>query len=472
MSILATPRLPRSIASFVALAGAVGAFAAASPASAAPLQTAKYDFNQMPDLDQNRNMGVDAAGVNHAGLPGNGDMYCGPTSAMDALGWMAQTAKPTLTPGVQDWTLAPNYEPATAHLARMGQLMNTDPAAGTTQGNFESGLSAWSTTNNNYFYSASVFGEQTGWAAPDLAAAQKAMQAGNPVIVRLGWYTPVMKTIEGKSVNTFERNGGHWVVMTGYGPEGITFVDPADTTDRMAPSARNHLVQAVQPVTGVFGGTNPDGTSWTQRGWVKDGKGNVSFPTGSLLRMPGYSGGTGYIEGYTVLRPSWTLSLEGINLKYVEGEKVRKWPLPNGQLGDAQVSPAGDVVYYSMKNSRTIYKANVLTGATSRLATVNAPITKLVVSPTGDRVQARSGSKISTVSNTGRPIGTVLKPDLATLPATQFNPAVLQVPKAGIARKSAKIDTAVETPSLLTERVIRRSAPVRATGINARLGGS
>jgi hypothetical protein len=94
------------------------------------------------------------------------------------------------------------------------------------------------------------------------------------------------------------------------------------------------------------------------------------------------------------------------------------------------------------------------------------------VSPTGDRVQARSGSKISTVSNTGRPIGTVLKPDLATLPATQFNPAVLQVPKAGIARKSAKIDTAVETPSLLTERVIRRSAPVRATGINARLGGS
>jgi hypothetical protein len=469
MAIFVSPRLPRSIASFLAVAGAAGAFAATGPASAdaAPLQTAKYDYAQMPDLDQNRNMGTDAAGVAHAGLPGNGDAYCGPTSGMDALAWMAQTAKPTLNPGVQDWTLGTNYETATGHLTRMGQLMSTHPVNGTTQDNFETGLMSWSAANGTYFYTGSVFGEQTGWAAPDLAGAQKQLALGNPVIVRLGWYTPVTKTIEGRMVQTLERTGGHWVTMTGYGPEGITFVDPADTADRMAPSARTQVVQAVQPVTGVYGGSNADGTPWLARGWVRS-KGVVSFPQSTLLRMAGYSGGNGYIEGFTVLRPSWTLSLEGVNLKYVEGERIRKWPLPTGTLGDAQVSPVGDVVYYSMKNSRTIYKANVLTGVTNRLATVNAPITKLSVSPTGDRVQAKSGSRISTVTNTGRPIGAVLRPDLATLPATQLNPAVLQAPVA----RSAKIDTAVETPSLLTERVIRRSAPIRATGINARLGGS
>jgi hypothetical protein len=439
------------------------------------LQTAAYDYNQMPDLDQKRSMVGDAlTGYVHLGLPGNGDNYCGPTAAMDGLGWLAQNGAPNLSPGVRDWQSPDNYETATTGLSQLGTLMRTDASAGTREDDFEAGLDAWSAQNGNYFYSASFYGDAVNWA-PDMSVPGRALQRGAAVMFRLGWYTPVTKMIAGKTVNALERSGGHWVTMTGFGPEGITFVDPADTADSTAPSPRTHVVKTLTPTTAIFGGTNADGSPWTERGWSTSGK-TVTIPTATYPRMDGYTSGTavGYIEGYTVMRPTWTLSLEGVNLKYTEGGKIHTWPLASANVLDAQVSPAGDAVYYAMKGSRTLYKANVLTGATSRLAQVAAPITRLRLS--GDRILATAGGRVNTVTSKGtvlRP-ASVLKDDLSlqnTIPAAQL-PAAPGPIAAAAANDPKRIDTAVETPSLLTERVIRRSAPIHAKGVDAKLYGS
>jgi hypothetical protein len=480
MSVLTMPRLPRSIAAFLAVAGVAGAFAAAAPshAAAAPLQNAAYDYNQMPDIDQKRSMVGDAlTGYVHLGLPGNGDNYCGPTASMNAIGWMAQNGAPNLAPGVRDWQSEDNYETATANLSQMGSLMKTDAAAGTREDNLEAGLDAWSAQNGNYFYGASFYGDSVNWA-PDMSVPGRALQRGAAVIFRLGWYAPVTKMIAGKTVTAMERTGGHWVTMTGYGPEGITFVDPADTADYTVPSPRTHVVKTLTPTAAIYGGTNADGTPWTERGWTTSGT-TVTIPQATYLKMNGYTSGTatGYIEGYTVMRPNWTLSLEGVDLKYTEGGKIHKWPLPSGNLADAQVSPAGDAVYYAMKGSRTLYKGNTLTGTTSRFAAVSAPITRLRMS--GDRILAASGSQVTAITSRGTVLkqSSAIKPDFSlqnTIPAAQL-PAVQQAPvvtAAAAANNPHKFDTAVETPSLLSERVIRRSAPIHAKGIDAKLYGS
>jgi hypothetical protein len=461
MAIFATPRLPRSIATFLAVAGVAGAFAAAGPstASAVPLQNATYDFNQMPDVDQQRAMGTDAAGVQHAGLPGKGFNYCVPTAALDAFGWLAQHGDPDLAPGARDWTSADNYEYGTSQLAQMGQLMGTDANTGTSLSGLETGILGWS---SNAYFPWSFIGDNVDFS-PDLNQARQALANGIPVMLSIGWYQNSSRFVAGKTIAVKERTGGHEVVMTGFGPDGVTFVDPADTTNDMAPSANTQVTQAVQADPFVSARQNMTGEASLYRPIVKEG-GTSVVRRSNYINLPNYAGKNGYIEGWTIIRPTWTLSLDGKILKYTEAGKQRQWPLSTSSIADAQVSPLGDVVYYAPKGSRTVYKANVLTGAQSRLTTLPAAVTKLAVSWNGARVTALTTRGAATVTNVGRPVGG-FKPDVATLPATQLDPAVLQAPRAGMAVDNPNhIDTAVETPSLLNGKVLKTSKPVRATG--------
>ncbi|MEA2177236.1 MAG: hypothetical protein QOG77_533, partial [Solirubrobacteraceae bacterium] len=345
--------------SIAVLAGAVGALAVASPASAQPLSTNTFSYSDMPDLDQQRFMGLDPAGVNHPGLPGNGRMYCGPTAAMDALAFLSDHGMASMKPGRRDWSVATNYETATGHVARMGQLMSTDPVNGTTQANFEAGLLSWAAESGNHYGFVSRFASGDDWGAPNLGIAAFAMAVGNPVILRIGYYTPVVRSEAGRTMVVLKRTGGHWVTMTGFGNEGVTFVDPADTANGFAPSARSHVVQPVSAESGVF--TNADDT--LQRPRVDSPEG-PTFPAETYLRMPGYAGGTAYIEGYTVLQPTFKVTARRGFLKIVTATTQKRVKLPFTAAVDAvKLSPAGDAAFVSAVGRSTVYKVNLATGA-------------------------------------------------------------------------------------------------------------
>jgi hypothetical protein len=463
MSIFATPRLPRTIASFLAVAGVASAFAAAAPshAGAAPLQSASYDYSQMPDIDQQRDTGTDAAGVMHAGLPGQGLNYCVPTSALDAFGWLAQHGNPGLDPGVRDWTSPDNYEYGTGQLDQMGKLMMTNKDTGTSLPGLENGIWQWGSGN---WFPWSFIGDNVDFS-PDLNNARQALEHGAAVILSIGWYQDSGRQVAGQNIAVKERTGGHAVVMTGYGPEGITFVDPDDTTNRMAPSANTQVTQAVQSAPFVSAIQGKTGEASLVRPIVKEG-GKSVVRRSNYINLPNYAGKNGYIEGWTMILPSRILSIDGKILKYTEAGKQRQWPLPTSSLADAQISPLGDVVYYAPKGSRAVYKADVATGAQARLTTLPAAVTRLTISPDGARVTALTTRGAGTVTNVGQPVG-AFKPNVTTLPATQINPAALQAPRvsAGMAVSNPnRFDTAAETPSLLNGKVLRASKPVRATG--------
>jgi hypothetical protein len=415
LSILTLSRRARTAASVAALTGALGAAALAgplsTPASAKPLSTQVFSYADMPDLDQKRTMGLDPAGVNHAGLPGNGEMYCGPTAAVDALGFLAAHGMASMAPGRRDWSRTSNYETGTSNIARMGTLMSTDAAKGTTQGNFEAGLTAWNNQTGRNFGFVSVFGGGDDWRAPNLGIAALSMAAGNPVIVRIGYYRAVVRTVSGRTMAVMERTGGHWVTMTGYGDEGLSFVDPADTTNTFAPSTRAHVVQAVTPVTGVFGYVDGAGAQQLYQGPLDDGRGNVEFPTETFLRMPGYAGGTAYVEGFTAVQPSFKLTAMRGFITIVDAVREQSFKLPiTGKVADAQLSPAGDAAYYSLEGRRTVYKVNLATGVSRPLTTAPAAVTSLAVATSGDRVYAAAGKSVSAVTNTGTTVATTTLP--------------------------------------------------------------
>jgi hypothetical protein len=230
-----------------------------------------------------------------------------------------------------------------------------------TQAEVEDALEAWCAAEGGRHHFVSCFGEDLNWA-PDLVLAHRARRRG-AVILRLGHYEPVVRAIAGCDVAILERTGGRWAALT---------------ADRVAITR--------EPVTAVFGGRDPDGTPWLLREARTDACGIVTFPTATLPRLPGGA----YLEGWTVVRPRWTVSAEGGELVLDDGGRVRRWTLPGGRLGDVQLTPAGDAVFFAMRGSRTIWRADVATGVIRRHAIVPAPVRRLTIR--GDRVVAGDGA--------------------------------------------------------------------------------
>lgn len=419
MPFIKLSRLNRRTAVVAAVAAIAGAFNAmpAAPASAKPLSTHVFSYADMPDIDQERISGFDASGTWHPGLPNGGTQYCGPTSALDALSFIADHGAPSMSPGSHAWDQAGNYETMTSKLNEMGGDMGIDSKKGVTQGGFESGLTTW---NTRYGYKGHTFGfvsefpgDGDDWQAPNLGIATLAEAFGNPVVVRIGYYKSVTYSEGGRTVSALQRTGGHFVAMTGFDNDGLNFMDPADEAGSITQSAYTNRTQAVSPTTGVF--LWGDGTP--QRSGLQ---------TETYLHMPGYAGGAAYVEGYTVVQPSFQLTAKRNILQLVKNGYVQKIKLPIGaKIADAQLSPAGDSAYYALSNNKTIYKVNLATAVSKPLAKVAAPVTSLAVSTTGDRVFAAAGRTVNAVSNTGTTIARTTLP--ATVAAIAFDPTRGQV---------------------------------------------
>lgn len=413
MAVSAFSRLSRRAATLAALVGVAGAFNTlpAAPALATPLSTHTFSYADMPDIDQERITGFDSPGgtlTYHAGLPNGGKMYCAVTSAMDALAFIADHGGSIVSPGTHVWTAAGNYETMTAKLSEMGGLMSTSSTNGTTQTGFESGLTSWNTrygTAQHHFGLVSEFpGTGDDWQAPNLGIATLAEAFGNPVIVRIGYYKAATVTIAGKPVSALQRTGGHMVAMTGFDNTGLNFMDPDDVGGSFTQSAYANRTQAVSPVTAVF--TDGSGNPYRSGG-----------QTETYLHMPGYGGGSAYVEGYTVIQPSFTLTAKSSFFTvFKDGISTNYKYVGAGSVADAQLSPAGDSAYYAMTDSKTIYKLNLSTGVSTPLTKVSAAVSSLAVNTAGDTIYAAAGRKLAAVSNKGTTVAkTTLPSDVAAI---------------------------------------------------------
>jgi hypothetical protein len=452
-------RLARFTATFATLAGCIaGALGAlpATPASAKPMSTKTFSYADMPDIDQKRAAGRDGAGVWHAGLPNNGIMYCGPAAAMNVLAFLADHGATEMSPGSHDWTAAANYDTMTSRLNELGGVMGTGATTGTSNGGLQNGLLAWSANKasaKHQFGLVSEFpNDDNSWQAPNLGIAAFTEAVGNPVIVSIGYYSPVI--VQGAGNSEFiglRRTGGHFVTMTGFDDSGFNFVDPADAAPSFAQSSYTNLAMPVTPVTAVY----------------EDSKGNhyrSDNQTETYLHLQGYGAGDAYIEGYTVVQPSYTLTAKrGYLILRTAATTLRfKTPTP-GLVKDLQLSPAGDSAYFAMTGGKTIYKLNLATQVSKPIAKTPVPVMSLAVSTKGDTVYAAAGRQLSAVSNTGAKIAQTTLP--APVAAITFDPVHGQVDAVTPQTKQVQ----VLAPSLAQAGTVTlpAAAVAKATSVSA-----
>ena len=452
------PRLSRYAATLAAMAGCVaGAFGAmpAAPALAKPLSTSVFSYADMLDYDQERLTGNDAAGVYHAGLPNGGKLYCAETSALDALAFLGDHGASNLA-GPHVFSGAGSYEQVTAKLSTLGTLMGIEPnKIGTYQGGFEAGLLAWNAkygTTAKHFGLVSEFpGTGDDWQAPNLGIATLAEAVGNPVLVRFGYYKPVTVKLGGVWVNALQRTGGHFVAMTGFDNNQLNFMDPDDVGGSFTQSAFNNRTQTINPVNAIF--LNGDGTPKRS-----------DRQTETYLNLPGYAGGSAYIEGYTVLQPSFTLTAKSNTILVQKASGVSRYATAlKGTVADVQLSPAGDAAYYAMTNSKTVYKLDLRTGVSTPLTKVATTIASLAVDTAGDTIYTAAGRDVSSVSNLGvKGAKTTLDTNVA---AIAYDPIRGQVD--AITPKSKSVQVLASSLATQGSVSLPASAISKATVVNA-----
>jgi hypothetical protein len=203
-----------------------------------------YEITHMPDLDQRR---VAASGI--FGLPGNGSMYCVPTSTVNMMAYAANHGFADLAPGPNNWQNASTYNTATLNILVMGLLMGTDAAGGTDGNGWLNGANQWLDDSNLKSQFTVQLLYHTGLLGPNLnLLAQKGIQ-GNLVSLAYGRWERT-GTVDGFPL--FKRVGGHIVTMAKAERNGQTMKlwvrDPADDSANTSQSTFMNRLWNVQNV--------------------------------------------------------------------------------------------------------------------------------------------------------------------------------------------------------------------------------
>jgi hypothetical protein len=152
-----------------------------------------YHVNYMPDLDQKR-----------SGLPGNGSMFCVPTSMMNIFAYAAEWGFDSLDPGPGVWQGDVGYGTLTSFLDDLGDVMNS--ADGTSVSEWLAGMEYWLADHalvSNAYYKSDDY-------CPTLATAADRASIGSLVAICYGRYefNPAVQPI----VAT-DPESGHCVTM-------------------------------------------------------------------------------------------------------------------------------------------------------------------------------------------------------------------------------------------------------------------
>jgi hypothetical protein len=151
------------------------------------------------------------------GFPAGGTQYCGPTSVSNGLVWLARSGFDRLLPDGES-----PREQQYRLIAGLGQkgYMGVGKygigPVGVTKG-LQRYLEEQGYTSAKVYYHGwrpverSFMGESK---VPDLEWLKESLVGNSMVWLNIGWYKYHRKT------DTWERTGGHWVTMVGYGHDG------------------------------------------------------------------------------------------------------------------------------------------------------------------------------------------------------------------------------------------------------------
>lgn len=227
-----------------------------------------FEISHVPDFDQRR-----------TALPNDGRNHCVPTSAINWMAYFANHGLPSLPPGEGNWQLQALYDDASDAILNMGALMGTDPDDGTYASGASFGYFIWllgrPIVTTSY---------RSNWiSSPTLQQIGQSVFQGAYVQIIVGWY------IEDPP-NFITRDGGH-----------------ALSLNQAARSGNAMQVGWRDP--------SSDEGDWTRQSWFATEsfavENRLVVPSGGLLPRPmgkvvGF--GSGWIDGYTAIRPLFTLT--------------------------------------------------------------------------------------------------------------------------------------------------------------------
>jgi hypothetical protein len=358
-----------------------------------------YRMCGVPDIDQRR-----AAAPGILGLPGDGSMWCAPTSAMNWLAFIANSGYPTVPPFPGDWQLGPPDSPdvynfMTERLAGLGQAMGTTPEEGT-KGGMQDGIRLdlfFSGRSEDFVVGGDYASGTHAPVADDLAVTAL---FGGLVMAGIGRYTNPDTNSE------HVRNGGHvvsFVRAVGDADSGAVALlglhDPATgAPDKVSQSTFSTEFYFTKDVQGLFGWQEDDGTK--------------HLNTRTQSRVLGTE--SGYLDGYTYITPKFGLTFANDHLvllkpvDFLDGdaESVRPMAAP-GPVTDLAVSPLGSKEPFLVEGSNAVWALDGLTGRVERVAGVPHP-RKLVVA--GRRLYALLDRKLVEIGG-GGPKARVKVPD-------------------------------------------------------------
>jgi hypothetical protein len=318
-------------------------------------------IDDVPDFDQRRSA---SGGID--GLPGNGGMYCVPTSFTNWFAYLANRGlpQPLTLAGPRNWEDNANYDRVTDALDFLGTLMETHPTEGT-KGKAVSGAKLYNTfaCGGDLVISGDHIWGDGGTPTPaSLLAYQKigAYTAGT-----YGFYT---------SATGGTRTGGHAITFNGVWDLGcgsapiLQFRDPADDSANTTQSDFRTCLAALVPVTGSF---RPNS--------------DASFRTVTMYRMDITSASTNFLDAIYVIMPLSAI-FDGGGTDAGELQLVRPWrpagnpapeslpfnkPAGTGAVLDVVATPDPLVHYYitagGASQAATIWRLNILTGNSTRV---------------------------------------------------------------------------------------------------------
>jgi hypothetical protein len=349
-----------------------------------------YRVIHMPDLDQRR-----STSATHPGLPGNGSMYCVPTSTTNLFAYAANHGFPFVAPGPGNWRSNILYDDATSTILTLGVLMNTTASGGTTNGGWSSGSNLWTSAESGGLLTRSTFFLSSGYDVRAFRLAQKAAQ-GSIVAFAYGRYD-VVGTVGGLPVVV--RDGGHAVTLTRIQNTGngttIKYRDPADAPTNDSQGDFKNKVVSGSAVTVALGVPR----------------------TLSAIAYPSSDGKIRIIDAFVTLKPIYGIGFsnsDGLVLQPVaplafEGSSNPAIPVANAFAMrdmhiDADGSDAIVIVQPSPTNGQTqMRRINTMTGEQTPLSTFNS-LESCCVDRSG-RIYAHDGAKLYALNADGTSTG-------------------------------------------------------------------
>ncbi len=366
-----------------------------------------FQIVNVPDFDQRRSPSRDGSVT---GLPNNGSMYCGPTSAVNWMAYIANHGYPAVSPGPGNWEVSPpahlnEYNTITANISFMGALIGTDPIKGGGIG--DQAVKTWlDAAAPGEFIVALVYAADD-WS-PRVRDASMAAFSGGLVNIAMGWYTKADQD------EAHVRSGGHIVSLVGAGDDGVEpnflFVnDPARGGDStggdlnyysQSPFAKNG--SQFHPETQYFCGKDANG-----------------FPSGCVIRTQDrlVNFGSGYMDVYMAVFPKYGLTYALANLKLLNPiqlqggdrkQEVRTFSTPTGRrVLDAAINPIRVKHPYLVEGSDAIWQVDALTGDSSEFARIAPGPLRLTYGGTKETLYVLTPHQIESFDRDGRRTGNI-----------------------------------------------------------------